>query len=897
VTPSKPATALRNVSAVQSISPVGDRAAFPSPGPILRGASVALVHDYLLVMRGAERTFAAMADCFPESPLFALLYDPDGTGERFARRGVRTSGLQRLGFGQRGFRSLLPLLPAAAGRLRIEGHDIVLSSSSAFAHGVSVPAPAIHVCYCHSPFRYVWEDLARALSEAPAPLRPMLRGLLAGIRRWDVAASRRVTSYIANSEVTRRRIADHWGREATVIHPPVDVERFGLLEPEDYFVTVSELVRHKRVDVALEAAKRANCRIKVVGTGPDMQRLAEAYAGSAEFLGRVSDRELEDVVGRARALVLPGVEEFGIAAVEAQAAGRPVLAADAGGARETVIDGETGVTVPLGDVGAFAEAMRSVDFDAFDPERIRVNARRFSTASFQQALLDEVERVAGQAPDSPPGPCRNGRTHLPSVGRPARPTDRDDAPAPLPPAQVRQRHLVSGISLMLGDLTAALATGLGVRAFGGPAPDPVTAVVWPLLLIASLAMLHLYAGESARIVDPGLDDGPRLFQATTLSLMGLIALGVLGIGAQVDLGDVIALWIATPITLLVARHLARSAARRMIPVERCLVLGDDPAAVRVTSILASSPRVRAHVVARVVLAGSGAASNGAGSRRRNGRATATVTPRDLPALVRGLEVHRVIISGRSHGEADRSETIGRLQALGVGISVLPALETGLDTLTVERIGGLPVVGCSTRRRARGRHAVKRCLDIAFAGIALALLAPAFAAIALLIKLDSPGPALFRQPRVGRGGRHFSILKLRTMVDRADEQRDGLLGLNESDGLFKLRRDPRVTRVGRVLRRTSLDELPQLINVLRGEMSLVGPRPLVPEEDALITGAARLRLSVVPGITGPWQVLGPLRVPLDEMAQVDYLYVAEWSIWGDAKILLRTGSHVLTGRGL
>jgi lipopolysaccharide/colanic/teichoic acid biosynthesis glycosyltransferase/glycosyltransferase involved in cell wall biosynthesis len=896
-------------------------AALPcSPG--LDGASVALVHDYLLVMRGAERTFAAMADCFPGSPLFALLYDPDGTAERFAERGVTTSDLQRLGLGQRGFRALLPLLPAAAGRLRVEGHDIVLSSSSAFAHGVSVPSGAIHVCYCHSPFRYVWEDLAQALSEAPAPLRPLMRALLARIRRWDIAASRRVTGYIANSEVTRLRIAEHWGRESTVIHPPVDVDRFGIREPADYFVTVSELVRHKRVEIALEAARRAHRPIKVIGTGPDLPRLAETYGASAEFLGRVSDRELVEVVGCARALVLPGVEEFGIAAVEAQAAGRPVLAADAGGARETVIPGETGVTVRLDDVDAFADAMRSVDFDAFDPARLQANARRFSTASFQAALLSEVGRIAAGPADSATGQARRrGRPPVRGVREDPAQAAPDGAIARRSPGQVRQRRLVGRAALLVADGVAAIVALLATSALGVGQSGAVTAVGWPLLLIAALGAVGVRAGDCARIVDPGLDEVPDLFQATTLSLMALTAVGVLGIGSPADLSQEVALWITTPIALVAARHVARRAAQRVAPTERCLVLGDDAAAARVAVILAQSPRVRARVVARVALTGPGRVLNGAGAARANGAGAAranggaaradgagtrapngrlrpTITAGELPAMVRGLEVHRVIISARAHRDADRGETMRVLAGLGVGISLLPApFEVGLTRPTVERLGGLPIFGCATCTRARGRRAVKRCLDVALAAAALVLLAPAFAVTALLIKLDSPGPVLYRQPRVGRGGGQFSILKLRTMVDRADEQRERLADLNESSGLFKLARDPRVTPIGRILRRSSLDELPQLVNVLRGEMSFVGPRPLVPQEDVLVTGPGRQRLTVAPGITGPWQVLGPLRVPIDEMAQLDYLYVADWSLWVDAKILLRTASHVLSGRGL
>ncbi|HWX52111.1 MAG TPA: glycosyltransferase, partial [Solirubrobacteraceae bacterium] len=203
-------------------------------------------------MRGAERVFAVIAAIYPRAPIFTLLYDAEGTDQRFAGRDVTTSALQRLGVGQSSFRRLLPLYPFAVERLRPPACDVVLSSSSAFAHGIHIPEGAIHVCYCHAPFRYAWYEQARALSEAPSVLRPLLRAQLGWMRRWDLAASRRVDAYIANSELTRERIRRFYGREATVIHPPVETHRFRPGVPGDSLLVVSEIVRHKRVQVALE---------------------------------------------------------------------------------------------------------------------------------------------------------------------------------------------------------------------------------------------------------------------------------------------------------------------------------------------------------------------------------------------------------------------------------------------------------------------------------------------------------------------------------------------------------------------------------------------------------------------------------------------------------------------
>jgi glycosyltransferase involved in cell wall biosynthesis len=349
-----------------------------------------LVHDYLLVLRGAERTFAAIADIWPTAPVYTLLYDHEGTAGRFAGHPVATSRLQRTGVRQHGFRKLLPLFPLAAERLPVDRHPVIVSSSSAFAHGVR-PAPgAVHVCYCHTPFRYAWFERERAMSEMPAALRPALGAALAGIRRWDRKASDRVTHYVANSRHTQRRIKKLYGRESAIVHPPVEVERFRSGEPDDYFLAVTELVPHKRIEVAAQAASESGRRLKVVGGGPELERLRAKYRRKVEFLGRVEDQELVDLYAHARALVLPNVEEFGIAAVEAQAAGRPVIAAAAGGALETVHEGVTGRLVPPGDVPALERTLRGFDDRQFDAGAIRDHAERFSATAFRRRFKEQV---------------------------------------------------------------------------------------------------------------------------------------------------------------------------------------------------------------------------------------------------------------------------------------------------------------------------------------------------------------------------------------------------------------------------------------------------------------------------------------------------------------------------
>jgi glycosyltransferase involved in cell wall biosynthesis len=349
-----------------------------------------LVHDHLLAMRGAERTFAAIADVWPEATIYTLLYDEEMSDRRFAGRDVHIALLRGSQVRQRGFERLRRLFPGAVRRLPVHEHELVISSSTGFALGVRPRRDAVHVCYCHSLLREAWHDRDQMLA------RPFARLGLSALRRGDRKASAAITDFVANSAITRDRIEEFLGRESTVIHPPVEVDRFAPREPEDYFLVVAELVPHKRVDVALEAAKLAGKRVKVVGSGPEFRRLAAKYDGGTEFLRRLEDSELARLVSGAQALIVANVEEFGIAAVEAQAAGRPVVGINAGGLQETVKHGTTGILVDVPTAQALAEVLSSVDFAAFDPLALREHAQQFSVERFQREMRRHVDRVAAQ---------------------------------------------------------------------------------------------------------------------------------------------------------------------------------------------------------------------------------------------------------------------------------------------------------------------------------------------------------------------------------------------------------------------------------------------------------------------------------------------------------------------
>jgi glycosyltransferase involved in cell wall biosynthesis len=347
---------------------------------------VALVHDFLLDLRGAERVFAAICDAWPEADVFTAVYDEEGTEGRFAARSPQTSFLQRLRPTARTFRPLLPLYPYAIESLDLRGYEIVISSSSAWAHGVVVDPGAVHVCYCHNPFRYAWSEREATLGARPAPLRLPLRVLLSRWRQWDWIAAQRVDRYVANSRLTASRVQRYLGREADVLHPPVELDRFAPGQVGDHYLALAELMAHKRIDVAIKAFNRLRRPLVVVGDGPELRRLRRLAGPTIVFTGRVSDERVAELLRSARALVVTAAEEFGIAAVEALASGRPVIALASGGVLESVREGVTGTYYHRGDAAALAEAVAGFEPMAIDPAACVAAAQRFGTARFQAAL-------------------------------------------------------------------------------------------------------------------------------------------------------------------------------------------------------------------------------------------------------------------------------------------------------------------------------------------------------------------------------------------------------------------------------------------------------------------------------------------------------------------------------
>jgi len=347
---------------------------------------VALVHDFLLDLRGAERAFASICDAWPEADVFTAVYDEEGTEGRFASRRPQTSFLQRVRPTARTFRPLLPLYPHAVESFDLSGYDTVISSSSAWAHGVLVEPGAVHVCYCHNPFRYAWSEREATLRARHPLVRPVLRLLLNRWRQWDWIAAQRVDRYVANSNLTAARVRRYFGREASVLYPPVETGRFRPGPVGEHYMVLAELMAHKRIDIAVEAFNRLRRPLTVVGDGPELRRLKRLAGPTVSFTGRVSDERAADLLASARALVVCATEEFGIAAVEALAAGRPVIAVADGGVRESVREGETGTFFTPCTPAALAAAVERFDPFSVDPAACRTSAEAFGAARFRSEL-------------------------------------------------------------------------------------------------------------------------------------------------------------------------------------------------------------------------------------------------------------------------------------------------------------------------------------------------------------------------------------------------------------------------------------------------------------------------------------------------------------------------------
>ena len=433
-------------------------------------------------------------------------------------------------------------------------------------------------------------------------------------------------------------------------------------------------------------------------------------------------------------------------------------------------------------------------------------------------------------------------------------------------------------------VSAAIALILCTSVLGDDSLRAATFFALPIIVLAGKVQ-GLYDRDELLIRKTTMDEAPQLFQLATLYALTLWILDDQLIAGELGDKQVLVLWMALFSFALMGRRIARGIAGRVAPTERCLFIGDASAYERLRCKLEADD-LKAELVGRMSL------------QRTSTRGDRGATAQELRELISWTGAHRIIIEPHALPAEEMLDFVRAAKSVGVRVSLVPRiLDVVGSSVVFDNVQGVTLLGVRRFGLSQSSRLVKRAFDLTGASFGLLVAAPLMALIALAIKLDSPGSVLFRQTRVGRDGKHFRICKFRTMCSDAEQRKAELVDVNEADGLFKMADDPRVTRVGGLLRRTSLDELPQLFNVLTGDMSLVGPRPLVLDEDEQITGWDRRRLQLTPGMTGHWQILGSARVPLHEMVKIDYLYVAGWSLWTDVKILLRTVPYMLSRRGM
>jgi exopolysaccharide biosynthesis polyprenyl glycosylphosphotransferase len=448
-----------------------------------------------------------------------------------------------------------------------------------------------------------------------------------------------------------------------------------------------------------------------------------------------------------------------------------------------------------------------------------------------------------------------------------------------PALRVAARDAFHRRSLAVADaLAAVLAFVVPLGLLSDDEIRLTSLAIVPLVILAA-KLVGLYDRDELLIHKTTADEVPAVFQLATVTSLVAWLLDSALIEGSLAKGQVVLLWSLLCVGTIGFRWCVRRVSEHVGEPERCLLVGGAVAEARLTSKF-SDENAKAEIVARV--------EPSSGPR---------TDFQELREMVENLDIHRVILVPDHSNPEGILDLVRAAKGLRVRVTVVPGvLEVVGSTVAFDNIGGMPLLGVRPFGLSRSSQLVKRSFDLVVSTIALILMSPLLAVIALAIRLDSRGPVFFRQTRVGREGRHFRIFKFRTMVPDAEALKTELQQLNEADGFFKIEDDPRITGIGRFLRRTSLDELPQILNVFLGHMSVVGPRPLIVSEDSKITGFDRRRLQLTPGMTGHWQILGSSRVPLNEMVKIDYLYVAGWTLWADIKLLLRTIPYMLARRG-
>ena len=358
---------------------------------------VALIHYWLVNMRGGERVLEALCRMYPQADIFTHVVDKSALSPLLAQKNIHTTFINSLPGSRKHYQKYLPLMPLALEQLNLNDYDLVISSESGPAKGVLTRADCPHVCYCHSPMRYLWDFYPQYLEAASAPIRLAMRPVFTRMRLWDVVSANRVDHFVANSATVARRIRKHWRREAAVVFPPVDVHNLPLAtEPrQDYYLFLGQLVEYKKAQLAVEACTRLNRRLIIVGDGECRAKLQSLAGPSVTFAGRLPAADVLRHYSQCRALLFPGEEDFGMVPVEAMATGAPVLAYGRGGATETVLDQQTGLFFHQQSVDALCETLLAFEQNEqhFDPVRIRAHALHFDEDRFATAMHAEITKA------------------------------------------------------------------------------------------------------------------------------------------------------------------------------------------------------------------------------------------------------------------------------------------------------------------------------------------------------------------------------------------------------------------------------------------------------------------------------------------------------------------------
>ena len=357
---------------------------------------VALVHDYLVQYGGAERVLESLCEIFPDAPVYTLIYDKDSTSGAFDNRKIRTSWLQKIPLARSHHRLFPILMPMAIESFDLSGFDLVISDSNSFAKGILTKPETLHICYCHTPIRYGWDDSHKYIKEFhySALTKKFVPFMMNYIRLWDKISDRRPDRYIANSNFVAKRIKKYYSQSSEIIYPPVDIKKYYITKNiSDYFLMVGRLLPYKRFDIAIEAFNRIEIPLKIIGEGPEIKRLKKKARSNIEFLGRLNDKQIKDYYAQCRALIFPQEEDFGIVALEAMASGRPVIAFRGGGALETIEEEKTGVFFNEQTPESLMEAVKNFNQASFNPEAIRQHALGFDKEIFKEKIEQFIEKA------------------------------------------------------------------------------------------------------------------------------------------------------------------------------------------------------------------------------------------------------------------------------------------------------------------------------------------------------------------------------------------------------------------------------------------------------------------------------------------------------------------------